>query len=108
MFYHFLSALQQKRTPLRLLYLLYDKESIYCISPGLQPVTGRDELDKLVCSHDNIWVFIAQLIEHCSANAEAMGSNAVEALKSFLGLKFAVAEIASTTAMITSPFHALL
>ena len=28
----------------------------------------------------NIWVFIAQLVEHCSANAEAMGSNPVEAL----------------------------
>ena len=26
----------------------------------------------------NIWVFIAQLVEHCSANAEAMGSNPVE------------------------------
>ena len=28
----------------------------------------------------NIWVFITQLVEHCSANAEAMGSNPVEAL----------------------------
>ena len=26
----------------------------------------------------NVWVFIAQLVEHCSANAEAMGSNPVE------------------------------
>ena len=34
----------------------------------------------------NIWVFIAQLEEHCSANAEAMGSNPVEALKFFSGL----------------------
>ena len=31
----------------------------------------------------NIWVFIAQLVEHCSANAEAMGSNPVEALQLF-------------------------
>ena len=31
----------------------------------------------------NIWVFIAQLVEHCSANAEAMGSNPVEAQKFF-------------------------
>ena len=38
----------------------------------------------------NIWVFIAQLVEHCSANAEAMGPNSVEALN-FLGLKFAIA-----------------
>ena len=35
----------------------------------------------------NIWVFIAQLEERCSA--EAMGSNPVEALKIFFGLKFA-------------------
>ena len=34
----------------------------------------------------NIWVFIAQLVEHCSANAEAMGSNPVEVLKFFSGL----------------------
>ena len=34
----------------------------------------------------NIWVFIAQLVEHCSANAEAMGSNPVEALEYFSGL----------------------
>ena len=27
----------------------------------------------------SIWVFIAQLVEHCSAIAEAMGSNPVEA-----------------------------
>ena len=42
-------------------------------------------------STPNIWVFIAQLVEHCSANAEAMGSNLVEALKLFFGLKFAIA-----------------
>ena len=29
------------------------------------------------------WVFIAQLVEHCSANAEATGSNPVEAPKTF-------------------------
>ena len=35
----------------------------------------------------SVWVFIAQLGEHCSANAEAMGSNPVEAPKSlFFGL----------------------
>ena len=34
----------------------------------------------------NVWVFIAQLVEHHSANAEAMGSNPVEALKTFFGL----------------------
>ena len=31
----------------------------------------------------SVWVFIAQLGEHCSANAEATGSNPVEAPKSF-------------------------
>ena len=34
----------------------------------------------------NIWVVIAQLVEYCSANAEAMGSNPVEAQKFFSGL----------------------
>ena len=34
----------------------------------------------------NVWVFVAQLVEHYSANAEAMGSNPVEALKTFFGL----------------------
>ena len=31
----------------------------------------------------SIWVFIAQLGEHCSANAESTGSNPVEAPKNF-------------------------
>ena len=29
----------------------------------------------------SVWVFIAQLVEHCSANAEATGLNPVEASK---------------------------
>ena len=54
----------------------------------------------------NIWVFIAQMVEHCSANAEAMGSNPVEALKFFFfGLKFAITLIAIITAMVKSLFH---
>ena len=40
-------------------------------------------------SAPNLWVFIAQLVEHCRANVEAMGSNPIEALKIFFGLKFA-------------------
>ena len=31
----------------------------------------------------SVWVFIAQLVEHCSANAEATGLNLVEAPKNF-------------------------
>ena len=31
----------------------------------------------------NVWFFIAQMVEHCSANAEAMGSNPVEVPKNF-------------------------
>ena len=34
----------------------------------------------------NVRVFIAQLVEHCSASAEAMGSNPIEAPKTFFGL----------------------
>ena len=29
----------------------------------------------------SVWVFIAQLVEHCSANAEATGSSSIEAPK---------------------------
>ena len=43
-------------------------------------------MNSINCHAPNIWVFIAQLVEHCSANAEAMGSNPVEALKFFSGL----------------------
>ena len=32
----------------------------------------------------NVWVFTAQLVEHCSANAEAKGSNPVEVPKFFI------------------------
>ena len=31
----------------------------------------------------SVWVFIAQLVGHCSANAEATGSNPVEATKNY-------------------------
>ena len=34
----------------------------------------------------NIWVFIAQLVEHCSANTEGMASNPVEVLNFSSGL----------------------
>ena len=34
----------------------------------------------------NVWVFIAQLVEHCSSNAKAMGSNPVQAPKTFFAL----------------------
>ena len=43
----------------------------------------------------NIWVFIAQLVEHCSANAEAMGSNPVEAQKFFSGLNLQLLKLRS-------------
>ena len=44
---------------------------------------SRVKMNSINWPASNIWVFIAQLVEHCSANAEAMGSNPVEALKKF-------------------------
>ena len=38
----------------------------------------------------NIWVFIAQLVEHCSVNAEATGLNPVKVQK-FFSCSFAIA-----------------
>ena len=47
---------------------------------------SRVKINSINWPAPNIWVFIAQLVEHCSTNAEAMGSNPVEALKFFSGL----------------------
>ena len=55
----------------------------------------------------SIWVFIAQLGEHCSVNAEAKGSNPVEAPKNlFFGL-FSQLRKLRFTAMVTYSFHSL-
>ena len=44
---------------------------------------GKDELNKLACSQCK--AFIAQMVEHCSANAEAVGWNPVEVPPLFFG-----------------------
>ena len=49
---------------------------------------SRVKMNSINCSTANTWVFIAHLVEHCSANAEAMaGQNPVEALKFFFRAK---------------------
>ena len=55
----------------------------------------------------NVWVFITQLVEHCSANAEAMGSNPFQGLKTFFGLTLRLLNIAIINAMITSSFQSV-
>ena len=52
--------------------------AVHLISFCVSFFSRVDELNKLACPQ---WVFIAQLGEHCSANAEAMGSNPIEAPK---------------------------
>ena len=53
----------------------------------------------------SVWVFIAQLGEHCSANAEATGSSPVEAPKKlFFGLFSQLLKL-RFTAMVTYSFH---
>ena len=49
----------------------------------------------------HVWVFIAQLVEHCSANAEAMGLYPVDVLKILFSSYF----VAMTTAKVKSSFH---
>ena len=51
----------------------------------------------------NVWVFIAQLVEHCSANAEDMGSNPIEVPKIFFRVNLQLL-IVITTATIISLF----
>ena len=53
----------------------------------------------------SVWVFIAQLGEHCSANAEATGSNPVEAPKIFFSGYFRNCLKLRFTAMVTYLFH---
>ena len=53
-----------------------------------------------------VWVFIAQLVEHCSVNAEARGSNPLEAPKSFGGGGVIHNCLnCDTTVVVTSSFH---
>ena len=53
----------------------------------------------------SIWVFIAQRGEHCSANAEATGSNPVEAPKNlFFGLFSQLLKLRFTV-MVTESFQ---
>ena len=61
---------------------LYFRSSHHLLSIFL----SRVKMNSINWPAPNIWVFIAQLVEHCSANAEAMGSNPVEAQKFFSGL----------------------
>ena len=44
---------------------------------------GYGLLNSINWPASSVWVFIAQRVEHCSVNAEAMGSNPVEAPKFF-------------------------
>ena len=53
----------------------------------------------------HVWVFIAQLVENCSAKAEATGSNPFEVPKTFYQANSQLLKIAITTAMVTSSFH---
>ena len=39
---------------------------------------SRVKLNSTNWPSPNVWVFIAQLVEHCRANTEVMGSNPVE------------------------------
>ena len=55
----------------------------------------------------SVWVFIAQLGEHYSANAEATGMNPVEAPKIFFWGLFSQLLKLRFTAMVTYSFHVL-
>ena len=58
---------------------------LYCRSSNYQFHIMSHPLDKLAATN------IRVLVERCSDNAEAMGSNPVEALNIFFGLKFKIA-----------------
>ena len=80
-------------------YNCNDHISIWSVFPQFKPTSfhvlflSRVKMNSINWSAPNIWVFIVQLVKHCSANAEVMGSNPVEALKWFFEPKFAMAKL---------------
>ena len=56
----------------------------------------------------SVWVFIAQLVEHCSASAEVTGSNPVEAPKNFFFGLLRNCLNCDSTAMVAYSFQCLL
>ena len=51
----------------------------------------------------NVWVYIGQMVEHCNANSEAMGSNPVK-VPIFFPVYLQIAKNLITTATIISSF----
>ena len=64
-------------------------------------------MDSIGWPASSVWVFVAQLVEHCSANADATGLNPVETPKKvffFFGLLRNCLN-RDSTAMVTYSFH---
>ena len=55
--------------------------SEFIFIPSFIRLAGEDE------PAPNVWVFIDHLVEHCSANAEAISSHPVQNPRTFFGLK---------------------
>ena len=49
-------------------------------------ILSQDNMNSTNWPAPNVWVFIAQRLEHCSSNPEVMGSNPVEVPKFFSDL----------------------
>ena len=49
-------------------------------------ILSQDKMNSTNWPVPNVWVFISRRLEHCSANAEVMGSNPVEVPKFFSDL----------------------
>ena len=49
-------------------------------------ILSQDKMNSTNWPAPNVWVFISQRLEHCSTNADVMGSNPVEVPKFFSDL----------------------
>ena len=49
-------------------------------------ILSQDKMNSTNWPAPNVWVFIAQRLEHCSSNPEVIGSNPVEVPKFFSDL----------------------
>ena len=61
-----------------------------CENSPKKRFSGLQLMNSINWPAPSIWVFIAQLGEHCSGNAEATGSNPVEAPKTFFSGYFRI------------------
>ena len=72
---------KKKKDTLNIHWVFHNKITVHIIF--IVSFHSRVKMNSTNWLAPNVWVFMAQFVEHCSANAEAVGSNPTEVLKIF-------------------------